>query len=341
MPANVESMAYRAAGGEPWHREGVAVTNDMSVDDMLKVSGLDWTVSKRPMYFPMQMPDGKRKLRIVPDEYAYVRDSDESVLDTVGSMFKPVQNHEIFDFFRRFVVAGDMEMETAGSLKGGKFIWALARIKDGSFTLGKGAKADRTDAYLLLSQPHQFGYSLTAALTSVRVVCWNTISHALGAKLDGSGGSNSVTFRMTHARAFDADMKSQAERTLGLAHDGIKAYSHTAEMLSQVGANEDQVTDYFYDVLKIEATDEEKLEMETEETENRRLKRFREAMLTAPGQELPTAQGTWFGALNAVTYSVDHLIGRDENRLHAAWYGRGSVIKRRALELAVQYAEAA
>lgn len=336
MPANVESLAYRSEGGVPWHGEGVPVTNDMSVDDMLKVSGLDWTVSKRPMYFPMQTPDGKTKLRIVPDEYAYVRDSDESVLDTVGSVFKPVQNHEIFDFFRRFVVAGDMEMETAGSLKGGKFIWALARIKDGSFTLNKN---DTTNSYMLLSQPHQFGYALTAALTSVRVVCWNTISHALGAKLDGSGGSNSVSFRMTHAHAFDAEIKSAAERTLGLAHDGIKAYSHTAEMLSQSKATDDAVTDYFYDVLKIEATDEEKVEAEAEENENRRLKRFRESLLSAPGQDLKSAKGTWFGALNAVTFSVDHLIGRDENRLHAAWYGRGSVIKRRALELAVEYAK--
>src|SRR5215470_19096258 len=117
MPANVESMAYRAEGGVPWHGEGEPVNNNMSVNAMLKKAGLDWTVSKHPLYFPMPVAEGeKTRMRIVPDEYALVRDSDLSVLDTVGPAFKPVQNAEVFDFFKRFVKAGDMEMETAGSL---------------------------------------------------------------------------------------------------------------------------------------------------------------------------------------------------------------------------------
>src|SRR5215471_7249341 len=136
MSAEVETMAYR--GEVPWHGMGVPVENSMPVGQMLKKAGLTWTVSKKPLYFPMDVGEGeKTKMRIVPDEFALIRDSDQTVLDTVGSNFKPVQNHEVFDFFKRFVQAGDMEMETAGSLKGGRFIWALARIKDGAFSLPK------------------------------------------------------------------------------------------------------------------------------------------------------------------------------------------------------------
>jgi phage/plasmid-like protein (TIGR03299 family) len=336
MPANIETMAYREAGGLPWHGEGVPVDNDMSVDDMLVKSGLDWTVSKEPMYFRLPMAPGeKQKMRIVPDEFALIRDSDHKVLDTVGRGYTPVQNHDVFDFFKRFVEAGDMEMETAGSLKGGRFIWALAAIKGGSFSLPKG---DKTNCYILLSQPHALGYALTACMTAVRVVCQNTLTSALGGSLDGS--KKVGAFRHLHNRPFDDEVKAEAERTLGLAHEGIKAYSHTAKLLSNVKAHEDDVTDFFHGVLRLEhdeeVTEAEMLDFE----ENRNMKRLRESLLAAPGQEL--FRNTWWNAFNAVTYTVDHVIPTrgDNGRLFSAWYGDGAKMKRRALEMAVEFAKA-
>ena len=196
MAHAVETMAYRLEGGLPWHGLGVPVDNDITIDDMLVRAGLDWSVSKRALYYPKRTVEGApTELRIAPEEYALIRDSDEVMLDTVGANYKPVQNRDVLDFFKRFVKAGDMQMETAGSLKGGKFIWALARINE-SFKIG-GKHGDETRGYLLLSQPHQFGFSMTAALTPVRVVCWNTINYALGSKLDGSsGGRTTASFRM-------------------------------------------------------------------------------------------------------------------------------------------------
>lgn len=339
MPDFVETLAYRAEGGLPWHGLGNPVANDMTTDDMLDAAGLRFTVSKQPLYFPTAQEGGKWKMKVVPDEFALIRDDSQMVLDTVGSNFKPVQNADVMAFFKRFVEAGDMQLETAGSLKGGRFVWALARINE-SFTVGKEGYGDETRGYVLLSQPHQFGYSMTAALTPVRVVCWNTINAALGTKLDGTGGSNSASFRMVHSRAFDDNVKAEAERALGLAHDGMKAFGHTAEMLSEVGAKDDDLTEYFHQVLRIEQ--EEPEEGEEDADEHRNVKRFRESLISAPGAELPTAKGTWWGAFQATTHTVDHVLGRtQDNRLYSAWYGRGSTIKRRALELAVDFAKAA
>jgi phage/plasmid-like protein (TIGR03299 family) len=334
MPANVESIAYRKAGGLPWHGEGVPVDNDMSVDDMLVAAGLDWTVSKHPLYFPMPVAPGeKQRMRIVPDEFALVRNKDYTVLDTVGRGYIPVQNHDVFDFFKRFVEAGDMEMETAGALRNGRFVWVLAKIKDGAFTLGRG---DKTECYVLLSQPHVLGYALNACMTAVRVVCENTLTSSLGGTLDGK---NKVgAFRHLHNRPFDDEVKAEAERTLGLAHEGIKAYSHTAKLLSGVRAREDDVTDFFHGVLRLEH-DEEVTEAEMIDFEdNRNMKRLRESLLTAPGQEL--FRDTWWNAFNAVTYCVDHVMGRDDNRLFSVWHGNGAQMKRRALEMAVEFAKA-
>lgn len=341
MVAAVETMAYAAEGGLPWHGLGHPVSNDITVDEMLTVAGLDWTVSKRPLYFPKTVAEGERNaLRVVPGEYALVRDSDESVLDTVGENYNPVQNRDIFEFFRRFCEAGDMKMETAGSLRDGRFTWALARF-DASFKVGRG---DETRGYVLLSQPHQFGYSLTAALTPVRVVCWNTLSYALGSSLDGSTGNSTARFRMVHSRVFDEQVRAEAELALGLASEQMKALGHAAEYLASKRAREDAVMHYFRALVGQEQPedDTEAAAAERAEDDSRTVRLFRENLLDAPGQGVDGARDTWWGAYNATSYVVDHVLGRTQDtRLHSAWFGRGASLKRNALLKAMDYAEAA
>jgi hypothetical protein len=61
---------------------------------------------------------------------------------------------------------------------------------------------------------------------------------------------------------------------------------------------------------------------------------------TQPGANF--AEGSWWSAFNAVTYMVDHKLGRSQdNRMTSAWFGNGKKVKADALELAVQMAEAA
>ena len=60
-----------------------------------------------------------------------------------------------------------------------------------------------------------------------------------------------------------------------------------------------------------------------------------EAITKAPGQNLETSCMTAWSLLNAVTYTVDHCLGSDQDsRLRLAWFGPGAKIKQRALELA-------
>ena len=122
MVAAVETMAY--AGEVPWHGLGTKVPHDLSTDEMLKKSGLDWYVEKLPTY--VNAPSGQQKT----GSFALVRSSDNKVLaPSVGQNWNPVQNKEAFDFFSEYVEAGDLEMHTAGSLMDGKMVWALAKVK--------------------------------------------------------------------------------------------------------------------------------------------------------------------------------------------------------------------
>ena len=168
MVAAVETMAY--AGEVPWHGLGTKVPHDLSTDEMLKQSGLNWSVEKLPTY--VNAPSGQEKT----GSFALVRSSDNKVLaPSVGQNWNPVQNKEAFDFFSEYVEAGDLEMHTAGSLMDGKMVWALAKVKQ-SFELFKG---DEVENYMLFSNPHQFGKSIDIRMTPIRVVCNNTLTYRI------------------------------------------------------------------------------------------------------------------------------------------------------------------
>ena len=53
-------------------------------------------------------------------------------------------------------MSGDMEMHTAGSLKGGQMVWALAKVKESFDIFGD----DKVESFLLFSNPHQYGKAL-------------------------------------------------------------------------------------------------------------------------------------------------------------------------------------
>jgi hypothetical protein len=58
---------------------------------------------------------------------------------------------------------------------------------------------------------------------------------------------------------------------------------------------------------------------------------------------MKSAAGTWWGALNAVTFVEDHKKAEHEtgNSLHSAWFGAGANRKAKALNLALEYANVA
>jgi len=327
MVAVVETMAY--AGEVPWHGLGAKVSNSLTPVQMLKAAKLDWPVEKRAMFFKGK--DGKQQE--IKDKFALVRGTDDRLLSVVGSTYKPVQNEVAMDFFKKFVTAGHMKMETAGSLHDGQYIWALSRLgKD--FTLGK---EDEVRGFLLLSQPHVIGKAMVIQFTPIRVVCWNTLCFALGSDLKGHAGS----FRMPHSILFNDVVKKRAEEALGLAKNQMDEFKAAATLLSKKKAKPEDVTSYFAEVLKYDPkADEAKKKKDGESKEPRMLPKLQLALTNSPGAQMPTALGTWWGNLNAVTYVIDHEIGRDRSAsLRTAWLGAKAGMKRRAVGLALRYAQ--
>lgn len=312
MPAAVETMAYNKVE-VPWHGLGVPVEDDLSAHDMMVAAGLDWEVGKYVTYARVKdktVPTGKKAL---------IRLSDNRVLSPlVGPDWEPTQNEEAFEFFKEYVDAGDMSMETAGSLKGGQIVWALARMK-GGFTINGD---DETLPYLLFSNSHEYGTSTQADFTATRVVCMNTLQLALGHRT-----KNRVV--LNHRAKFDPE---KVKEMLGLAANTLDEYKEKAEFLSSKKATEFDIVEYFKELFPVGANAKKemsKLAIEAIETVH-----------AQPGANL--AEGTWWQPFNAVTFMADHTMSRtDDTRVYNAWFGGTRDLKTKALKKALEYAAAA
>ena len=312
------SMAY--VGAVPWHGLGKRVPADLSPEQMLKSANLDWVVEKRPMFFE----DGKSK--VLTSSRALVRSTDSKLLTIVSDQWKPVQNIEAFQFFDDFVRAGDMSMHTAGSLKGGKIVWAMAEIKD-SFTLFGG---DKVEGYLLFSNPHEFGRSIDIRFTPVRVVCNNTLTFALE-------GTAKHSVKINHRSTFKPE---EVKEVLGIASSQLKNYKAQAEFLGSKKFKKETIVEYFNRVFPSLSKDESKKIDLKKQPISRQAEEAMAVLHTQPGARF--AEGSWWQAFNTVTYMADHKLGRSsDTRLTSSWYGMNRLKKEKALELAVEYAEAA
>jgi len=316
MAHQVETMAY--AGSVPWHGLGVPVSNDLSPTMMMEKAGLDWKVREVESFVEF---DGRK---IPTGHKSLVRETDGKILTNVGPNWNPVQNEEAFNFFGEYVVSGDMEMHTAGSLRGGQMVWALAKVKE-SFDLFGG---DQVDSYLLFSNPHQYGRSIDIRFTPIRVVCNNTLSLSLDMQADKS-------VKVGHRSEFDADKVKEA---LGIASEKLNSYKEMAQFLGKRRYTGEALIEYFNTVFPRSSDKRVQDKALTVDTLSRNAKLCYDVMDEQPGADY--AAGTWWQAFNAVTFSTDHLHGNDgEKRLYSSWYGWNQQRKRDALKTALEFAD--
>jgi phage/plasmid-like protein (TIGR03299 family) len=235
----------------------------------------------------------------------------------VSDDWNPVQNQEAFEFFNDFIAEGDMEMHTAGSLKGGQIVWALAKVKD-SFELFGG---DKVDSYLQFTNYHKYGCSTDVRFTPVRVVCNNTLTFSLNTKVERF-------VKISHRREFNAD---NVKLMLGVAQEKLAKYKEMAAFLGSKRYTADSMVDYFKTVFP--ATGSKKEISKPAQT-------VMSLVDSQPGANF--AEGSFWSLFNATTYYTNHLAGRsDDTRLQSLWYGANRQLNMRALETALEMAKAA
>lgn len=304
-------MVY--VGEKPWHGLGKEIPADLTPMQVLEEAGLDWEVEKVPAYATIA---GKKT---AVGWSALVRSEDNSVLDVVSDDWNPVQNADAFEFFNDFIAEGGMEMHTAGSLRGGQIVWALAKVKD-SFELFGG---DRVDSYLHFTNFHKYGCSTDVRFTPIRVVCNNTLTLSLNTKVERM-------VKISHRREFDGD---NVKLMLGVAQEKLAKYKDMAKFLGSKRYTGEQMVDYFRTVFPVLGSGVKKDLSKSAQTAIG-------VVDTQPGADF--ARGSFWQLFNTVTFLTDHVIGKTaDTRLQSAWYGANKNLKTKALETAIEMAEVA
>jgi len=172
--------------GATWHELGQVVENATTWEETVTLAGLDWEVEKRALLTPQGQP--------IPRLYGVFRKDKTNDLDgylgNVGENFTPIQTKQAFQFVDALMeMDGGAHYESAGALGKGEKVFCLANIGAG-FEVVDG---DHHESYLLFLNTFNSDQSSRCMVTTVRVVCANTLSMALRS----DDAKTSLTFRRT------------------------------------------------------------------------------------------------------------------------------------------------
>lgn len=327
-----DNIAY--VGETPWHGLGTVMQPGQNLEDWITAAGLGHKVLQGPLFFsrrPAASADLAARggdMQEISGLVANYREDTGAFLGAVDKkMWKMVQPREVIDFYRQFAADGGLQLEVAGSLKGGARVWALARLDD-PIRVGKD---DLSFPYFLLTTGFDGKIGTIGTFTATRVVCWNTISIVYNeVKAQEESKGRLVTgFNIPHCAHFEPEAAKAQVDALILA---ARQYGDLGNLLADKGASDDDALKYFTGLVG-------KLNKEgTDLTGQSRAKidELLDLYHNGPGANLATARGTVWGLLNAVTRYLDHSAKQrtEGGRLNAAWFGDGKNLKAQALNAA-------
>lgn len=200
-----------------WHGLGTVIEEEVNTAEMLRIGHLDnWRVRVEDVEVPEGYFAAKPQYRTVRDNPFTVGQHD--ILGYVGERYTEFQNEDLFAFGDNLLHGG--RWETAGSLKHGTRVFgALALDRDVTI-----AGTDKINSYLLVSSSHDGTTAITAAVTPVRVVCWNTLNVALK--------EAKQTFKIRHTQSMKGRVE-EARKALGIANEYLDLWTEEMEALTQ------------------------------------------------------------------------------------------------------------
>lgn len=296
-------MAY--VGHVPWHHLGTQLLPSAPKRRWLEAAGFDHDIKSQPVRYTVG-----EETYVCTDRVMMYRSDNNRPLGVVSKDYQIVQPHEVLDFFDEIVKSGNMTLETAGTLFGGKQYWALAKIAEGAVL-----DRDVIKGYLLLATSCDGSRKTVGKKTSVRVVCDNTLRM--------SDDDTTDMIEVSHRSRFDADAVKKA---LGVAPVSFKEFIANLDKLAKKPIRKARAEAMTKKVFGEEA---------------RAVPHVMELFGgEAMGYDIPGFAGTTFGWLQSCTEYVDHwsYAKTGSHRISNSLLGRGDQRKSKAFKLALEFA---
>lgn len=325
------NIAFLGSRNDVWHRLGQEMQAGMTIQQWITAAGLAWDAVKVPAIASLEgaqfdhIPASER-FRVVEDRSFIVRQDNGAPLGYVSGDerdgYQLVQPKALFDWFDRYIAVDDrFALDVAGSLDGGRRIWATARYNGDVSVAGESHKAR-----LLMSTTFDGSGATINQATMTRVVCQNTLRMAHSDK--------SAMIRTRHSTRFNAEAVG---KELAQVAKSFANYKAIGDAMGACDMAKDAVADFFKDMLDIPRT------AKRDEISTRKSNQYSE-LATAyktSVQEGAPPHSVW-AALQAVTRYVDHdrtvktgngALPESLARFQSATFGSGDVMKGKAMEM--------
>jgi phage/plasmid-like protein (TIGR03299 family) len=232
----------------PWHRLGTVSDRLLTPAEAFVAAKLDFTIGKHVAYTRVredanfkdvlaeliaehtkapEMSFAELLVAIgfdlpIEGKFATVRHDINYPMGVVGSDYEVFQNSAGFEIIE--AVGDAVKIETAGSLKNGRKVWALAKM-DRALDLD----GDELLAYLLFLWSHDGTSAVRIMPTPVRVVCANTLRMAISGAHNVWSASHTASI---HGRA------DQAKQTLRLGNSFYDKFEDEVRRLIDLTVSE-------------------------------------------------------------------------------------------------------
>ena len=327
------AFAFTGDVGKIWHGLGQEVQEDASEAVWIDASGLGWRIESAAL---MYQAEGSHFLRTADEKMMLYRSDTHAALGVVSSRFQPVNPADQFHFFREFCKASGARLSTAGSLFGGKEIFASAQIGSPIRIVG----TDYIRPFVMFHTANDGSAATTIRNVNERPVCNNTVRAAMDEK-------NLGLIKVSHRSVFDAAAESQRMAAW------VKSQAELAESfrrLAQTPVTLTRAQEFTFDLLNGKRAADKRQDDDAAREKGQRDIRNSTGYKSilelfdgrGRGSTLPGVRGTAWGMFNAVTEYVDHYArGKtDSHRWASAQFGQGADLKDKALSTLLLMADA-
>jgi phage/plasmid-like protein (TIGR03299 family) len=213
----------------------------------------------------------------------------------VGRFYECYQNAELFSFMDGFCRLAGGSLDTFGSLKNGRIVWALAKLGTDEYFPG-----DPVEKYVLMRNAHGGPGALEILFTDVRAACENTLSAAL------EGAGCRVSFSRAASRRLTV---GAAEKVLGHYARHQKSLKEAMRLLVDKRLSGEDMLAMARALTRPVKSGGSRREDEDDAYGGNPPGAVEIIMWLADsgrGTEIPGVRGTAYGFLNAFTEYADH-----------------------------------
>lgn len=306
------NMAY--VGATPWHGFGQLLTPGADLATWIANAGFDWEALIVPAQY-----EHNGVLLTAPNAFHMVRSDTGASLSVMSNRYKPAQPADIMAWMRDFVLVDPrFTLETAGVLKGGNVIWALAR-----FTENMQVNGEDHACYAFITTSFDGSLATTVQTTVIRVVCNNTATAALYDKR--------AQIKVPHYHDFGSSkVQADASARLAAVAQGFTQYKAVGEALAHINMSVEDTVNLF---KRLTVGEVEKPSTKALNQLDALVQAYRDTLREG------TPANTGWAAFNAVTRYVDHSRtvrdtqgdGASAARMSSSLLGTGAAMKRDAL----------